>query len=889
MKKIGKRMFSFVLSVVLCITTFLSTMPIDAAINLGRVETQPGKALNYTFDKTSGLLTISCNSGTGNFDMYDFTDLKKPPWINDKQLIKKVVINEGVTGIGSYAFFNCTNLTTVVLPSSIKSIRSSLLSSTGSGIGDDSTQNNVSYGAFRGCTNLTTINLPEGLEEIGIAVFRDCTSLKSVVLPDSLKKMGRGAFIGCTSIQEVTFGNGLTETTSQAFYNCKNIKTINWGNISKVSEWSFYNTGLEQIDLPDQIKTISARAFANCAYLDTVTIRNRQCAIEDLAFDNVGVSGNQKLTICGYIGSTAEEFAKKRNYEFQSLDNCKHENTHINILKPATCTEDGLQEVYCDQCNNVIEPNVVIPATGHDFEITSTKDDTTTDGHIREFRKCKTCGFEDVKLTHVEAEDSTNLAKKYIWVDGYYTYECNATCTTPGWEKYTCTVDGCGATQRNAVRKAGHKVDKWTVTKAPTCTEAGSRTGHCSVCNKDVTEAVEKKGHTLDTEHPVKVEDKTETDGHKYSTYACTVCGEQVVQKEHTAWVENYYTRDTYLQPGCETNGYRRDTCDICGEKRTVTLPSNGGHKWEEIETIEPTCNSKGYTTAKCSVCGTTKKINEVEALGHKYVLQKDKVVKATCTEAGSKTYVCSRCSASKTDVVPALGHVPSSSTIVVKEEATCEKDGSAHATCARCKVEYDYVIKALGHDYKNNEVELPDKPGHVLSTPICNRCGQKENATVVHKEWIEGYYEHKVLKEATCRVGEVYVDTCKICKQTTPNTQGSPLGYVFEMLTVYEEPTATAIGDNIKVEPYSIVYKCKHCQSIETKTGHDVFYMWDSHYLNLTPDARTSSSYASYLDVNKDGIINGKDFATIYQLSKKYDKYKAEQQQPTEQQTTDK
>lgn len=870
MKKLGKRYLSLILGVVLCFTTFMSVIVADAS-----AVTVPGVNLIYSFDKASGTLTVS---GTG--DMYDFRDTsigtnKTVPWSNFKDDIKKVVINEGVTGIGDYAFYNCSNLTSVSLPSTLKEIRGSGLKGT---INDDVFKISIlSYGAFRDCVSLTDIDFPEGLTTIGDVAFRGCTSLKKVVIPDSVTSIGKAAFIDCTGISEVDFGNGITETPNGCFYNCSNLATINWNSkIDTVGSWTFYGTRLTEVTLPEQITAVKARAFADCFHLYDAYIYNRKCSITNLAFNNTKLTSTQDFNVHGFTGSTAETFAKDKGYTFVALDACKHEHTHINVIKAATCTEDGLQETYCDDCNTVIVPDTVIPATGHDYEVTSTSDDTKVDGHLRQYEKCKTCGYENVVLTHVEAEGSGTVNKKYVWVKGYYDYDCNATCTQSGWEKYTCTVEGCGVTQRNVVQKAGHTVDKWTVTKQPTCVEEGTRTGHCSVCDQDVTETIEKTGHTIDTEHPIKTEDKTETDGHIYKTYACSVCGQQTTQITHTAWVEGQYTPTIVAKVTCTTDGVERDKCDICDETRTVTIPSKGEHTWEATETIAPTCTTKGQTNYTCTVCGATKRDNVVEALGHDYVEQTELTVAATCTEAGSKTYKCSRCSSTKTEVIDAKGHFADLHTKVITKEADCENDGAGHATCLRCHEEYDFVIKALGHDYKNNEVEIADKPGHVLSTPVCTRCGQKQNAEIVHKEWIEGYYTHRVITEGTCLTGEIYVDTCSICNKTTGNTQGSAPGHGYRMLRVYNEPTTSA-GGNLNVKPYSVVYSCKHCGNLVTKTGAEIFAMWDRGYYNVDKIERLSIDNSSYLDVNNDGIINAKDYAFIYNLNKKYLKYQEE------------
>ena len=184
MRKNGKRIFSLILSVVLCLTTFLSVMPVGA-----KTEKEPGSRLTHSFDKSTGVLTIS---GTG--EMFDFGDgsitSKQPPWLDYKPDIKKVVIENGVTSVGKYAFYNCENLTSVSLPESVTTIN-------GGGVtGGAAGTNGLSFGAFRDCKKLTEINFPSKLQSIGIAAFRGCTSLKKVVLPDSVTSLGAGAFVG---------------------------------------------------------------------------------------------------------------------------------------------------------------------------------------------------------------------------------------------------------------------------------------------------------------------------------------------------------------------------------------------------------------------------------------------------------------------------------------------------------------------------------------------------------------------------------------------------------------------------------------------------------------------------------------------------------------------
>lgn len=877
-----KRILPAFLSLILAVCAVMS--PITAG---AKAVTIPGDGLTYSFNESTGVFTVS-----GNGDMYDFRDStlgnnKQTPWSGIKDKIKTVVIEEGVTGIGEYSFYNCKNLTTVKLASTVKSIRGS-----GQTGGLNSSSSGLSYGAFRDCTSLTTINFPEGLEQIGTAAFRGCTSLKKLVLPDSLTKLGAGAFVKCTGLTSVTLGKNITELSTECFYDCENLAQINWGeSFTTVSNWAFYNTRLTDVDLPDHITSVGVRSFANCYFLNSVTVHNSECEFKEIVgyndpFNNSGSSVSTTLILRGHTGSTTQTIAEKYGYTFESIDTCAHEHVVTRIAREAVCDQEGIEEQYCEDCKTVLS-QTTIPAPGHQYKTTKVEDETKINGHIMTYQTCEICGAENIIATHVEAEDSTSTNKKYVWVLGYYTYDCNATCTRPGWEKYTCSVDGCGVTQRNYVEKAGHKVAKWTVVTPATCTETGTKTGHCSVCNKDVTEEIPATGHTYDEANPDKTVDNTATNGHVTKYYTCTVCKQQFPKVEHVAWVEGSYTPNVITQPKCVIDGLERDTCDICGETRNVTLPANGQHEWEQTGVVNPTCTTAGRTNYKCKNCGLTKSDNVVEALGHDYQKVQDKCVAATCTTAGSDYYKCARdgCSSTKTETVAALGHEVKRGTYNEISAPTCETDGKFTATCDRCGIEYEGTKQALGHDYQDVEQEIADKPGHVLATPTCTRCKQTQTATQKHKQWLEGYYTSTTVTEGTCTTGLVTLDTCTICGERRTNTRSGALGHQFRFVRLKEKNTATSAGtladipsaEDIKAPEYSAAYICRYCGTVEYKTAQELWLMWSIYYINTSSEVRTGSTNASYLDVTGDKIINAKDYAKIYNFYKSYLAYEKE------------
>ena len=98
------------------------------------------------------------------------------PWFSRKDKIKKVVIGNGVTNIGDFAFKGCSNLTSVTIPNSVKSIGE--------------------Y-AFWGCSGLTSITIPNSVTSIGEYAFDGCSGLTSITIPNSVTSIGDYAFSYC--------------------------------------------------------------------------------------------------------------------------------------------------------------------------------------------------------------------------------------------------------------------------------------------------------------------------------------------------------------------------------------------------------------------------------------------------------------------------------------------------------------------------------------------------------------------------------------------------------------------------------------------------------------------------------------------------------------------
>ena len=195
-----------------------------------------------------GTLTIS---GTGAMATYtgvspDGTQGTPAPWYSDRGSITEIVIQEGVTSIGSWAFNNCTNVTNVSLPDSLAAIGEA---------------------AFFGCSGLTEVTIPSSITELGNLNFAYCTGLTSISLPDSLQVIGDNAFLGCTRLRSIAIPESVSYIGGGSFQGC---------------------TGLASVNIPSSVASIGMYAFFDCTALKAVTIPDTVMFIGDWAFGFYG-------------------------------------------------------------------------------------------------------------------------------------------------------------------------------------------------------------------------------------------------------------------------------------------------------------------------------------------------------------------------------------------------------------------------------------------------------------------------------------------------------------------------------------------------------------------------------------------------------------------------
>lgn len=130
----------------------------------------------------------------------------------------------------------------------------------------------IGFQAFYDCTSLTSVMIPEGVTTIWDYAFFCCSSLVSVLIPDSVTVVGMHAFSSCPSLAIVAMGDGVTTIGEYAFSSCYSLKSVTIGNgVDTIGRYAFYCCEtLATVILPNSVNTIEMAAFANCLSLTEV-------------------------------------------------------------------------------------------------------------------------------------------------------------------------------------------------------------------------------------------------------------------------------------------------------------------------------------------------------------------------------------------------------------------------------------------------------------------------------------------------------------------------------------------------------------------------------------------------------------------------------------------
>lgn len=179
---------------------------------------------------------------------------------------------------------------------------------------------NIGYSAFSNCTKLTSVSIPNSVEYINGKAFAGCSALLSIDIPEGVEGIGQEAFKECTGLTSVTIGDDVTHIGSSAFEGCSNLATLEFGrSLTNISSNAFKGcASLSSIDLPLGVSEIGSGAFDGCSSVTQLTIPSGVRNITSLSFANC-VSLKKVCCYIEGVPSTADDAFKNSNQENATL------------------------------------------------------------------------------------------------------------------------------------------------------------------------------------------------------------------------------------------------------------------------------------------------------------------------------------------------------------------------------------------------------------------------------------------------------------------------------------------------------------------------------------------------------------------------------------------
>ena len=182
--------------------------------------------------ESNGRPYYNCDPQYKDTQMYqevcDYIDSIKDEYIIS--MPKKVVINEGISNISNYAFYNCTSLEEITIPNTVTSIDFDALAKTNiKKLTIPNSVTTIADCAFWGNSSLTEVKLSENLKSLGVNAFQQCTALTEIEIPEGISKIGQWCFLGCTNLAKIYIPKAVTLIDGWAFLDCNKLKTIYFG------------------------------------------------------------------------------------------------------------------------------------------------------------------------------------------------------------------------------------------------------------------------------------------------------------------------------------------------------------------------------------------------------------------------------------------------------------------------------------------------------------------------------------------------------------------------------------------------------------------------------------------------------------------------------------
>lgn len=633
-----------------------------------------GDNLTWTF--TGDTLTI-----TGNGTMYDYSQdqVNLAPWTYLGNYIKNLVIEEGVTRIGDFAFVNCSVIEKAIFPSTLKHVGECAF------YRFIQIDGNIYHKPFKSEVNQTVRQWFGVMLEANNEGF-PCWDIVSFVNVSPIVASGKvGDNVYWEFSEDGTmelFGTGtmyefgatapprFVELPVKDIVIGEGITTIGM-NIFEVTESDSLAQTFESITIASTIKKVEEMAFTGCKALKTITFTGNAPNFGGNCFRDVKATayypaGNATWTSAvmqNYDGNiTWVPYCLEHSFGDWITEGTNSHKTcfHCGYTEHKVVTDSGDVEIEIpEQPDLEVEVDPVLPSEDNYVLVEEVLDSTGNQNQtiLKVF---------DINLKNngINVQPSGTVKVK-LPLDGdkdgkYKVYRVNDDGTLTDMNAYRQGNQMIFETDHFSlyviVEETEHRHNYKPEVTAPTCTESGFTIYTCDCGDTYVGDEVAALDHNVVLQKSEAA--SCELNGFEY--YACERCG----GKEYTIILES------------TGHDYENGICSVCGEKDPdYVKPSKPGwgnmwdwifgnwwgqgqkcdHEYTAVITA-PTCIDKGYTTYTCSKCGDCYKDSYTNALGHAW---DDGTVteEASCTENGVRTYNCGTCEKQKKETIKATGH----------------------------------------------------------------------------------------------------------------------------------------------------------------------------------------------------------------------------------------
>lgn len=501
-------------------------------------------------ERSSKVLTVS-----GKGRMGEYSNYRRPVWYNLRDSISSVVIEEGVTGIGSYSFYGLTSLKSVSLPETLETV------------GDF---------AFAGCVNLESIVFPESVTYIGRYAVSGCTYLNSAVLPEKLSSLSEGVLYKASYLTFVKLPESCPVIEDRAIQGAPR---------------------LEAVELPEDLEYIGDYALDGASKITSISLPESLKYIGDYALTCIGGTEIVIPPSVEHIGYNAFRSSKW----FMSLPDGINAVNGITLTYKGSAPEDeiaipwGARTVSVKTCfglttvkSVIIPDSVSVIEERALYDMPSLQEITVPDSVV---------SIGDKALGYIIDANGNDCVVPYFTVFGHAGHEGERYAEENGFD-FVCTHEETEPCRADCT--VGESVDvecKWcgeklytmhfpakehrfgeVVTIQPTCTEGGKTWRECFECGKEL------------------IISETAPLGHV---------------------PEGSFEIDTF--PGCTEAGSISKKCSRCGGRCEIRAVEPTGHRAaESFECVSaPTCTEDGEEALFCTVCGTVMETRVIPATGH--------------------------------------------------------------------------------------------------------------------------------------------------------------------------------------------------------------------------------------------------------------------------------